>query len=88
MSGIFRGSEEELVERTLAAERHIEIVDAELAALHAERRALADQLEWERERRPRLLPQGFVLGGALLVIAPVGLLFLFFVGGVICGWWP
>ena len=86
MSGIFRGSDEELVERTLAAERHIEVVDAELAALHAERRTLAKQLD--RERRPRLLPEGFVLGGALVVIAPVGLLFLFFVGGVICGWWP
>ena len=86
MSGIFRGSEEELAERTLAAERHIEIVDAQLAKLQAERRWLADQLD--RERRPRLVPQGFVLGGALLVIAPVGLLLLFFVGGVIFGWWP
>jgi hypothetical protein len=86
MSGIFRGSEEELVERTLAAERHIEVVDAELAALHVRRRALAKQLD--RERRPGLRPEGFVLGGALLVIAPVGFLTLFFVGGVILGWWP
>ena len=58
MSGIFRGSDEELVERTLAAERQIEIVDAELAALQAERRSLADQLDWER--RPRLVPERFV----------------------------
>ena len=86
MSGIFRGSEEELAERTLAAEREVEIVGAELNELQAERRWLADQLD--RERRPRLVPQGFVLGGTLLVIAPVGFLFLFFVGGVIFGWWP
>jgi hypothetical protein len=86
VSGIFRGSEEELVERTLAAERNIEIVEAELATLRAQGRTLAKQLD--KEQRPRRLPEGFVLGGALVVMAPVGLLFLFFVGGVVCGFWP
>jgi hypothetical protein len=86
MSGIFRGSEEELVERTQSAERDIELVDAELDALHAQRRTLARQLD--RERRPRLLPEGYVLGGALVVIAPVAFLTFLFIGGVICGWWP
>jgi hypothetical protein len=81
MSGIFRGSEQEVAERTLAAERRIEIVEADLANLRVHRRVLTRRLA--REGRARWLPElkGLLFGGALVVLLPFGLLV---VGVVVC----
>jgi hypothetical protein len=76
MSGIFRGSEEEVVERTLAAERQIAVLEADLADLRVHHRFLMSLLASEQRRRwlPEL--KGLLLGGALVFLAPLGLVIL------------
>ena len=76
MSGIFRGSEEEVVERTMAADQQIERLEAELADLRAHGRFLTSQLA--KERRRRWLPElkGLLVGGALIFLLPFCLLVL------------
>jgi len=76
VSGIFRGSEQELVERTRAAERQVELVEADLADLRVRRRFLT--LRLANEHRRRWLPEakGLLFGGALVFAVPLGLVSL------------
>jgi hypothetical protein len=73
LSGIFRGSEQEVPERTLAVERQMDVVEAELAALRAHRRMLTGQLAAQGRRSwlPEL--KGLLFGGAMVVLLPLGL---------------
>jgi hypothetical protein len=76
VSGIFRGSEEELVERTLATERQVEQLEAELADLRVRRQFLTSLLA--KQQRRGWLPEakGLVFGGLLVFAAPLGLVIL------------
>jgi hypothetical protein len=73
VSGIFRGSEQEVVERTQAAERRIEQLEADLAELRVRRQFLTSLLA--KQERRGWLPEakGLLFGGLLVFAAPIGL---------------